>query len=73
MTLKTNDDGSLTRYVQADTPEEGKRSNWLPAPKGRLLTLHPVLLAKGCDHRRKMDAPVGRADQVRGSNSTKAI
>jgi hypothetical protein len=33
-TLKTNDDGSLTLYVQADPPAEGKRSNWLPAPKG---------------------------------------
>jgi hypothetical protein len=32
--LKTNDDGSLTLYVQADPPEEGKRPNWLPAPKG---------------------------------------
>jgi hypothetical protein len=32
--LKLNEDGSLTLYVQADTPEEGKRSNWLPAPKG---------------------------------------
>ena len=33
-TLKTNADGSLTLYVQTDPPEEGKRSNWLPAPKG---------------------------------------
>jgi hypothetical protein len=32
--LKPNDDGSLTLYVQADPPEEGRRSNWLPAPKG---------------------------------------
>src|SRR5262249_16940695 len=32
-TLKPNDDGSLTFYVQADPPEEGKQSNWLPAPK----------------------------------------
>jgi hypothetical protein len=32
--LKANDDGSLTLYVQADPPEEGKRSNWLPAPRG---------------------------------------
>lgn len=30
--LKLNDDGSLTLYVQADPPEEGKWSNWLPAP-----------------------------------------
>jgi hypothetical protein len=33
-TLKSGDDGSLTLYVQADPPEEGTRSNWLPAPKG---------------------------------------
>jgi hypothetical protein len=32
--LKANDDGSLTLYVQADPTEEGKRSNWLPAPRG---------------------------------------
>ncbi|MBX3442389.1 MAG: DUF1254 domain-containing protein [Planctomyces sp.] len=32
--LKANEDGSLTLYVQADPPDEGKRSNWLPAPKG---------------------------------------
>jgi hypothetical protein len=32
--LKPNDDGSLTVYVQADPPEEGKRSNWLLAPMG---------------------------------------
>jgi hypothetical protein len=33
-TLKHNDDGSLTLYVQADPPEESLRTNWLPAPKG---------------------------------------
>ncbi len=32
-TLKTNPDGSLTIYVQADPPPEAQRSNWLPAPK----------------------------------------
>jgi hypothetical protein len=31
-TMKYNADGSLTLYVQADEPE-GKRDNWLPAPK----------------------------------------
>jgi len=32
--LKTNDDGSLTLYVQADEPvDPALRSNWLPAPK----------------------------------------
>lgn len=27
-------DGSLTIYIQADSPSEAQRSNWLPAPKG---------------------------------------
>jgi hypothetical protein len=32
-TLKYNSDGSLTIYVQADSPAEAQRANWLPAPK----------------------------------------
>ncbi|MBM7062390.1 DUF1254 domain-containing protein [Pseudomonas sp. UL073] len=31
--LKTNADGSLTLYVQAESPGADKQSNWLPAPK----------------------------------------
>ncbi|NUU37825.1 DUF1254 domain-containing protein [Pseudomonas sp. C2B4] len=31
--LKTNADGSLTFYVQAESPGADKESNWLPAPK----------------------------------------
>jgi hypothetical protein len=30
--LKKNPDGSLTLYVQKDSPGKGKESNWLPAP-----------------------------------------
>jgi len=33
-TLKLSADGSLTIYVQADSPAEAQRDNWLPAPKG---------------------------------------
>ena len=33
--LKTNPDGSLTLYVQSDSPGADKESNWLPAPKGK--------------------------------------
>jgi len=33
-TLKYNADGSLTIYVQADSPGADRESNWLPAPKG---------------------------------------
>lgn len=32
--LKRNTDGSLTIYIQKDSPGEGKEPNWLPAPDG---------------------------------------
>jgi hypothetical protein len=32
--LKTNADGSLTIYIQKDSPGKDKESNWLPAPNG---------------------------------------
>jgi hypothetical protein len=32
-TLKYDSNGSLTIYVQAESPPEAQRSNWLPAPK----------------------------------------
>ena len=31
--LKTNDDGSLSLYVQHESPGKEKESNWLPAPQ----------------------------------------
>ena len=38
-TLKKNADGSLTLYIQKDSPGADKESNWLPAPDG------PIYLA----------------------------
>jgi hypothetical protein len=32
--LKTNGDGSLTIYIQMDSPGKDKESNWLPSPDG---------------------------------------
>lgn len=37
--MKKNADGSLTLYIQKDSPGKGKESNWLPAPNG------PIYLA----------------------------
>ena len=31
--LKSNDDGSLTVYIQNESPGKDKESNWLPSPK----------------------------------------
>ncbi len=37
--LKKNPDGSLTVYVQKDSPGNDKESNWLPAPDGPMFVV----------------------------------
>jgi len=37
--LATDEDGSVTIYIQHDQPDEDKRSNWLPTPDGRFRPL----------------------------------
>lgn len=34
--MKKNDDGSLTIYIQKDSPGKDKEANWLPAPNGSI-------------------------------------
>jgi hypothetical protein len=37
--LKKNADGSLTVYIQKDTPGKDRESNWLPAPDGPMFVV----------------------------------
>ncbi len=37
--LKTNPDGSLTLYIQHDSPGKDRESNWLPAPAGPMFVV----------------------------------
>jgi hypothetical protein len=39
-TLKYNDDGSLTLYVQSAAPDADKADNWLPAPANEDFSLY---------------------------------
>lgn len=38
--LTFNDDGSLTLYIQRESPGQDKESNWLPAPKEGPFTMN---------------------------------
>jgi hypothetical protein len=37
--LKPNDDGSVTLYIQNESPGADKESNWLPAPKDKFVLM----------------------------------
>jgi hypothetical protein len=37
--LKENEDGSVTLYLQNESPGKEKESNWLPAPKGKFILM----------------------------------
>ena len=45
--LKKNPDGSLTLYIQKDSPGAGKESNWLPAPDGPTLKAKCMKVSSG--------------------------
>jgi hypothetical protein len=44
--LKRNSDGSLTVYMQKDSPDADQESTWLPAPRRPSLRGDAALLAK---------------------------
>jgi hypothetical protein len=44
--MKTNPDGSLTIYIQKDSPGPDKESNWLPGRKGIIMLVMRLYLPK---------------------------
>ena len=65
--LKTNPDGSLTLYIQKDSPGRDKESNWLPAPNG------PMFLAMRLYWPQSAEAPSSVYPLGRGSWSPPGI
>ena len=47
--LKYNDDGSLTVYLQNESPGADKQANWLPAPKGEFIAMLRMYWPKESD------------------------
>ena len=45
--MKKGADGSLTLYIQKDSPGKALESNWLPAPQWHGLPRHASLLPEG--------------------------
>jgi len=44
--MKANEDGSLTIFIQKDSPGEEKSSNWLPAPGGPIYVVMRIYWPK---------------------------
>jgi hypothetical protein len=61
--LKRGDDGSITIYIQHESPGPELESNWLPAPKGPFLVVNRLYWPKpeGLDGRWKR-APIVRVE-----------
>ena len=68
--LKKNADGSLSLYIQNDSPGTDKESNWLPAPK-TALSGHAPLLAQAAGARRPVAAAASRPCRVKPSSTLK--
>ena len=68
--MKKNADGSLTLYIQKDSPGKAKEANWLPAPNGTDLPGDAPVLAEGhaavdpAARRRQLEASGGRGDAI---------
>lgn len=62
--MKANEDGSITMYVQKDTPGPDKQANWLPAPEGNFfLIMRTYLPAEDLVNQTWRPPPLTRVDK----------
>ena len=73
--LKKNADGSLTLYIQKDSPGADKESNWLPAPNGPIYLVMRLYWPKTKRPRscRRAKAPGSRRRSWRRSSGPAAV
>ena len=68
--MKKNADGSLTLYIQKDSPGKEKEANWLPAPNDTIYLVMRLYWPKGhatfdlAAGRRDMEATRYRGDEI---------
>ena len=63
--MKFGDDGSLTIYIQSESPGKDKESNWLPAPKdGAFKLALRLYVPKKAGRRRHLEAAGGEAGRA---------
>ena len=60
--MKKNPDGSLTLYIQKDSPGTDKEANWLPAPEGPIYLVMRLYWPK---KRRLRSCPQAKAPGTR--------
>ena len=68
--METNEDGSLTLFIQKDSPGKDKEANWLPAPDGPIYLVMRLYWPKesaldSARMRRQLETACRRASRLR--------
>ena len=69
--LRYDDDGSLTLYIQHESPGADKEANWLPAPEGAIFLALRLYWPKPSRCRRDLESAGGGKGGVTEDRSGK--